>query len=280
MDNPTIALVQIKSSAARRDNLGHAIGLIQQAASQGAHIVCLSELFKNHYFCQENRSEFFELAEPIPGPTSTRLAELSRELRLYLVASLYEREDAHLYNTALILSDRGEIALKYRKVHIPDDLNNHYSEKYYFKRGNLGYPVCATPWGKLGVAVCWDQWFPEPARAMALQGAQLIFYPTAIGWPRAERHQEIGRAELDAWQTIQRAHAIANGCFVAVCNRVGSEDHINFWGNSFIADPLGRSLSIASNDDEEILINSIEMNRLLDVRKDWPFIDYLKSPGE
>jgi len=268
----TIAVVQMSCDEEPSKNLGKAVSRIAEAAKAGAQIVCLQELFGSRYFCQVNDEKFFSLAETVPGPSSEAIAKAAKENRIAVVASLFEKDGEHYYNTACVLDADGRFLGKYRKVHIPDDLGNHYSELFYFKHGDLGYPVFQTKFARIGVQVCWDQWFPEGSRSLALQGAEIIFYPTAIGWPNKQRQEEIGRAEFDAWVTIQRGHAIANTTFVAVANRTGLEDHLSFWGGSFIADPLGRVLKKASHDKEEMLVATLPIGRIDEVRKDWPFL--------
>jgi N-carbamoylputrescine amidase len=256
------------------ENLAKAEWKIREAAGRGAQVICLPELFRSQYFCREENAELFSLAEPVPGPSTQSLGRLARELRVVIVGSLFERRAAGLYhNTAAVLSPDGEIAGLYRKMHIPDD--PLYFEKFYFTPGDLGFNSVPTPYGKLGVLVCWDQWYPEGARIAALSGADLLMYPTAIGWHPSEKAQ-YGSAQLDAWRTIQRAHAIANGIYVAAVNRVGYEgppDHcLEFWGSSFIADPFGQVIAQASCDQEEILIAECDPRRMEDVRRNWPFL--------
>ena len=255
-----------------RKNLDHALTRIAEIAKNGAQIICLQELFRSRYFCQTNDRRFFELAEPIPGPTTEALSRIAKERKIVIVASVFEREKDNYFNTACVLDAGGRFLGKYRKVHIPDDLPNHYSEMFYFMPGDLGFPIFDTRYAKIGVLVCWDQWFPEGARSLALKGAEIIFYPTAIGWPRKEREQEIGSAEFDAWMTVQRGHAISNTTFIAATNRTGLEDHLDFWGGSFVADPLGRVLKQASHDKEEDLVVSCDLGLISEVRKDWPFL--------
>jgi len=254
------------------ENLDKAVSKIAEAAKNGAQIVCLQELFPSRYFCQTNDKKFFALAEAVPGPATKVLEQAAKANNVVVVASLFEKDGENYYNTACVLDADGKYLGKYRKVHIPDDPENFYSELFYFKPGDLGYPVFATKYAKVGVQVCWDQWFPEGARSLALQGAEVIFYPTAIGWPTRQREQEIGQAEFDAWVTVQRGHAISNTAFVAVANRTGLEDNLQFWGGSFVADPLGRILKQASHDKEETIIAKIPIGRIDEVRKDWPFL--------
>ena len=269
-----IGLVQMSCSLDPNENLAKAEWKIREAAGRGAQVICLPELFRSQYFCREENAELFSLAEPVPGPSTQSLGRLARELRVVIVGSLFERRAAGLYhNTAAVLSPDGEIAGLYRKMHIPDD--PLYFEKFYFTPGDLGFNSVPTPYGKLGVLVCWDQWYPEGARIAALSGADLLMYPTAIGWHPSEKAQ-YGSAQLDAWRTIQRAHAIANGIYVAAVNRVGYEgppDHgLEFWGSSFIADPFGQVIAQASCDQEEILIAECDPRRMEDVRRNWPFL--------
>ena len=269
-------------------NFASAVARIHEAARLGANIVCLPELFRTRYFCQREDLRLFDLAEPIPGPSTNKLAEVARKARVAIVASLFERRAPGLYhNTAVTLNADGAIASVYRKMHIPDD--PLYYEKYYFAPGDLGFQAVDTAFGRVGTLVCWDQWYPEAARLTALQGAEVLFYPTAIGWHPAEK-DEFGAAQYEAWQTIQRSHAIANGVYVASVNRVGLEygevklvhgdvlgnpaegQGIEFWGGSFLADPFGRILAKASHDAEEILLGEIVLGRIEDTRRNWPFL--------
>ena len=269
-----IGLVQTSCSLDPNENLEKTVWKIREAAARGAQVVCLQELFRSQYFCREENAELFALAESIPGPSTEALGKLARELKVVIVASLFERRAAGLYhNTAAVLGPDGEIAGLYRKMHIPDD--PLYFEKYYFTPGDLGFGSIATPYGRLGVLVCWDQWYPEGARIAALSGADLLVYPTAIGWHPSEKAQ-YGAAQLDAWRTIQRSHAIANGIYVAAVNRVGYEgppEHgLEFWGSSFVADPFGQVIAQASCDQEEILIAECDPHRMEEVRRNWPFL--------
>jgi len=262
-------------------NLQRAIDRLHQAAAKGAQIVCLPELFQTQYFCQREDAALFDLAEPIPGPATTRLAEAAKLLHIVLIGSLFERRAPGVYhNTAVMIDADGSLRGIYRKMHIPDD--PLYYEKYYFTPGDLGFKAFDTNVGRVGTLVCWDQWYPEGARLTALQGAQVLFYPTAIGWHPAEKEQW-GVAQHDAWQTIQRAHAIANGVYVAVVNRVGFEEGdirgnkapgkgLEFWGGSFVADPFGRVITQASHDKEEVLIADVDLKTLEDIRRNWPFL--------
>jgi N-carbamoylputrescine amidase len=269
-----VGLVQMSCGIDPNENFAKAGWKIREAAGRGAQIVCLQELFRSQYFCREENHELFALAEPIPGPSTEVLGQLSRELGIVIIASLFERRAAGLYhNTAVVLGTDGRIAGMYRKMHIPDD--PLYFEKFYFAPGDLGFPNFETPFGRLGVLVCWDQWYPEAARLSALSGANILFYPTAIGWHPSEK-AEYGAAQLDAWRTIQRAHAIANGIYVAAVNRVGyegpPEKGLEFWGSSFVADPFGQVIAEASNSQEETLIVECDPRRAEEVRRNWPFL--------
>ncbi len=252
----TVGLVQMRCSQDPADNLERALQGIHRAAREGAQIICTQELFRSQYFCQRQDPSLFDLAEPIPGPSTERLARAARETGTVIVGSLFEQRSPGLYhNTAVILDADGKLLGLYRKMHVPDD--PLYFEKYYFTPGDLGFRVFETRFARIGVLVCWDQWFPEGARLTALQGAEVLFYPTAIGWHPAEKEQW-GEAQRDAWVTIQRSHAIANGVYVAAVNRVGHEGAadggLQFWGNSFVSDPFGRMLTQGSTDKEEVLV--------------------------
>jgi len=268
-----VGLVQMACSIDPNENLAKAEWKIREAAGRGAQIVCLPELFRSQYFCREENQEMFALAEPIPGPTTERLGALARDLRIVLLASLFERRAPGVYhNSVAILGSGGELLGTYRKMHIPDD--PLYYEKFYFTPGDLGFPAFDTPFGRIAALVCWDQWYPEAARLAALRGPAVLFYPTAIGWHPAEK-AEHGAAQRDAWRTIQRAHAIANGVYVAVANRVGyegpAESGIEFWGSSFIADPFGRVIAEAGADAEAILTAECDSRTIDEVRRQWPF---------
>jgi N-carbamoylputrescine amidase len=270
----TIGLIQMRCSPEPRENFAKADSRIREAAKKGAQIICLQELFRSQYFCREENADLFELAEPIPGPSSEALAKLSRELNVAIIGSLFERRAAGVYHNTAVMSDAGGESLgKYRKMHIPDD--PLYYEKFYFTPGDLGFPNFDTRFGRIGVLVCWDQWYPEGARLSSLGGANILFYPTAIGWHPAEK-KEFGAAQLDAWRTIQRSHAIANGVFVAAVNRVGyegtPESGLEFWGHSFVCDPFGQVLAEASADKEEILIVECDPKRIEETRRNWPFL--------
>jgi N-carbamoylputrescine amidase len=265
-----IALIQMRCAEDPAVNLRTAVERVEAAAKQGAQIVCLPELFRSRYFCQTEEHANFELAEPIPGPTTAALAPLAVAHRIAIVASVFERRAAGLFhNTAVVIDVDGSIRGLYRKMHIPDD--PLYYEKFYFTPGDLGFQTFATQHAQVGTLVCWDQWFPEAARLTAMRGAEILCYPTAIAWHQSEK-QEFGVAQHDAWQTIQRSHAIANGVFVAVVNRVGSEGTLEFWGASFVADPFGRMLARASHEREEILLVPCDLARIAETRQHWPFL--------
>ncbi|HXJ92220.1 MAG TPA: carbon-nitrogen hydrolase [Terriglobia bacterium] len=277
-----VGLVQMACSPEPAANLEQALDRVQEAARQGARVVCLPELFRSQYFCQREDAAFFDLAEPIPGPTTQALAAAAQKSGVVVVAPVFERRAAGLYhNSAVVLDSNGEMRGLYRKMHIPDD--PCYYEKYYFTPGDLGFPAFDTNVGRIGTLICWDQWYPEAARLQSLRGAGVLFYPTAIGWHPHEK-QKYGVAQRDAWRTIQRGHAIANGVYVAVVNRVGHEKlkaaegssseppGIEFWGSSFIADPFGVVVAEASTDGEEILLAEVDPQRIEDVRRNWPFL--------
>jgi N-carbamoylputrescine amidase len=263
------------------DNLHKALARVAEAAQRGAQVVCLPELFQTQYFCQREDASLFDLAEPIPGPTTAKLSEVAGKHGLVLVASLFEKRAPGIYhNTAAVFDTDGALRGIYRKMHIPDD--PLYYEKYYFTPGDLGFRAHQTQIGKLGTLVCWDQWYPEGARLTALQGASILFYPTAIGWHPAEK-EEFGKTQHDAWRTIQRAHAIANGVYVGVVNRVGFEtgnirgrsapgEGLQFWGGSFLCDPFGTVIAEASNDKEEIVVGEVDLQKIEDTRRNWPFL--------
>lgn len=273
-NNITLGLIQMNCSDNLEQNLAKALTQIKEAANKGAQIICLQELFKSRYFCQKNDDKHFELAESVPGPITEALCNAAQESGVVVVASVFEKgNDGKFYNTAVVIDADGSLLGKYRKVHIPDDPDNYYSEMYYFTPGDKGFKCFNTRFANVGVLVCWDQWYPEAARAVALEGADLIFYPTAIGWQLGEKGNSVGSAEFDAWVTVQRSHAIANGVFVAATNRVGLEDKIDFWGGSFVADPYGRIISQASQDCEEILMVSCKLDTIKEFRKDWPFLN-------
>jgi N-carbamoylputrescine amidase len=269
-----VGLAQFACSTEPDENLEKAVVKVREAAQSGAQIVCLQELFRSQYFCREENAELFDLAETIPGPSTDTLAKVAKEYNVAVVASLFERRAAGLYhNTAAVLDASGELLGIYRKMHIPDD--PLYYEKFYFTPGDTGFVNFDTKYGRIGTLVCWDQWYPEGARLSSLCGASILFYPTAIGWHPREK-DEYGAAQLDAWRTIQRAHAIANGIYVCAVNRVGFEgppDHgLEFWGSSFVADPFGQVIVQASVDKEEVLVVECDPRKLDEVRRNWPFL--------
>jgi N-carbamoylputrescine amidase len=277
----TVGLVQMHCTPEPDENLKRAAQFVRDAARQGAQVVCLPELFKTQYFCQREDAALFDLAETIPGPSTEVLCKVAQEAKVAIIASLFEKRARGVYhNTAVMIDSDGKILGLYRKMHIPDD--PLYYEKFYFTPGDLGFKAFDTHFGRIGTLVCWDQWYPEGARLTALAGAEVLFYPTAIGWHPAEKEQ-YGAAQHDAWRTIQRAHAIANGVYVAVVNRVGHETGnirgnevkgagLEFWGRSFLCDPFGVVLAEASHDKEEILIGEVDAKKMEDVRRNWPFL--------
>jgi N-carbamoylputrescine amidase len=269
-----IGLVQSACSADPAANLKKTLALVERAARSGAQIVCTQELFRSQYFCQSEDYKNFSLAEKIPGPTTDAFCKLAKKFKVVVIASLFEkRADGIYHNTAAVIDADGSLLGIYRKMHIPDD--PLFYEKFYFTPGDTGFRAWQTRFGKIGVLICWDQWYPEAARLTALQGAQILFYPTAIGWHPREK-KKLGVMQHDAWETIQRSHAVANGCYVAAVNRVGREkisgDGIEFWGQSFIAGTSGEILAKASADKEEILIASVDLSKLDDTRTHWPFL--------
>jgi N-carbamoylputrescine amidase len=278
--NFNIGVIQMSCTPEPDENLERAIAHVRDAAKQGAQLICLPELFQTQYFCQREDHALFDLAEAIPGPATKRLGEVARELQITLIASLFERRAPGLYhNTAAVIDTGGKLDGVYRKMHIPDD--PLYYEKFYFTPGDLGFKVFETDVGKFGTLVCWDQWYPEGARLTAAQGANVLFYPTAIGWHPDEK-AEWGEAQYDAWRTIQRSHAIANGVYVAVPNRVGFETGnirgneapgkgLEFWGGSFIADPFGRVIAQAPHDKEAVLLAEVDIKKMEEIRRNWPF---------
>jgi N-carbamoylputrescine amidase len=270
-----VALIQMQCGTEPQENLTKAIARIRDAAGQGAQIVCLPELFRSQYFCQLEDHANFALAEEIPGPTTTTLMQVAREENVVVIASLFEKRSAGVYhNTAVVIDADGKFLGRYRKMHIPDDPAFH--EKFYFAPGDLGFKAWSTAQGKIGVCVCWDQWYPEAARLTALRGAEILFYPTAIGWHPAEK-KKYGEAQYSAWEIMHRSHAIANGCYVAAVNRVGHESPpggagIEFWGQSLVAAPSGEIIAKGSVEREEIVIADIEWKRVDEHRTHWPFL--------
>ncbi len=280
----TIGLIQTKVFADQNKNIENSVIKIKEAAKKKAKIICFPELFLSPYFCQSENHAKFKLAEKIPGRLSDIYCKLAKELSVVLMISLFEKKTIGFYhNTSIVIDDKGKIISKYRKMHIPDDPG--YYEKFYFTPGDLGFKSTKTKYGKIGSLICWDQWFPEAARLTTLKGAEILFYPTAIGWHPKEKKQ-FGKSQLEAWITIQRSHAIANGVFVAAINRIGLEKtgkrKIHFWGNSMIIDPSGNIVAKSKSDKEEILITCIDLNKIETARNHWPFlrdrrIDYYKG---
>lgn len=271
-----IGLIQISLSKNPNDNLKKTITWIERAAEKGANVICLPELFLSQYFCQKEDIGNFNLAETIPGPSTEVLAKICKKLGVVVIASLFEKRASGIYhNTTAIINDEGKLEGIYRKMHIPDDPS--YYEKFYFTPGDLGYKNFTTKFGKISTLICWDQWYPEAARLTAMQDPSIIFYPTAIGWHPHEK-KEHGKAQFEAWQTVQRGHAIANGVYVAAVNRIGLEKPdknsagIEFWGSSFVVDPQGVITAQASRNKEEILFAEIDLHRIEYIRRNWPFL--------
>lgn len=272
------AIVQQTCAAERDHNLSASLRAIEAAAKQGAKLILLQELHTGLYFCQTENADYFDLAEPIPGPTTKTLSEVAKRLGVVIVSSLFERRAAGLYhNTAVVIDKTGEIAGQYRKMHIPDDPG--YYEKFYFTPGDIGFKPIQTAVGKLGVLVCWDQWYPEAARLMTLAGAEILLYPTAIGWGTQETDPTEKQRQRDAWMLVQRGHAIANGVPILVANRTGfeaalpgEERGIHFWGHSFAAGPQGELLAEAGQDEEALLLVDLDLHRNERVRRGWPFL--------
>ncbi len=252
-------------------NLAKAIAKTREAAAQGAQIVCLQELFKSLYFCDVEDHANFSLGESIPGPTTDTLSDLAKELGIVIIASLFEKRAPGLYhNTTAVLDADGTYLGKYRKMHIPDDPG--YYEKFYFTPGDLGYKVFNTKFGKLGVLICWDQWYPEAARITSLMGAEILFFPTAIGWDTNEQDPSINVEQYNAWQTIQRSHSVANGVYVVSVNRVGREANQQFWGGSFVSNPFGSLMYLASHDQEEVKVVELDLDKTEYYRTTWPYL--------
>ena len=270
-----IGVIQMVCSANPAENLERALGKVKEAATNGAQIICLPELFRSQYFCQQEDADLFDLAESVPGSSTEVFSQVAKQHGVSILVSVFERRTAGVYhNSLVVLGERGEIAGLYRKMHIPDD--PAYYEKYYFTPGDLGFQAIKTTHATVGPLICWDQWYPEAARMTALQGAEILFYPTAIGWHPKEKSEE-GQAQREAWMTIQRSHAIANGVFVVAVNRVGHEapaggDGLEFWGSSFVCDPFGVVLAQASVVQAETLIVDIDLKRIEEVRRNWPFL--------
>ena len=278
-----IALLQATAGEDRAANLAAAVERVHEAAEAGAQVICLQELFSGRYFCQEENAEWFDMAEPIPGPTCETLQQVARELDVVIVAPIFERRAAGVYhNSAAVIDADGSLAGVYRKMHIPDD--PLYYEKFYFAPGDRGFQAFDTRYARIGVLICWDQWYPEAARLTALRGAEIVFYPTAIGWHPAEKRQ-YGEQQFDAWRTVQRSHAVTNGVFVAAANRVGCErlladspskppdyEGIEFWGGSFVCDPMGKIIGEAGRESDEVVIADCDLGLIEETRRHWPFL--------
>ena len=270
MKNVSFALIQLSCDEDQSKNTEKTFSAIRDAASKGAQVICLQELFQSVYFCYEENPSFFDLAQSIPGPLTNQLGDLAKELGVVIVASMFEKRAAGIFhNTTAVIDADGQFLGKYRKMHIPDDPG--YYEKYYFTPGDLGYLVFDTQYAKIGVLICWDQWYPEAARLTALKGAEVLVYPTAIGWDLEEKNNEINREQYQAWQTIQRSHSVANGIPVVSVNRVGVEHGQQFWGGSFVSNAFGRVIFQASHDQEEIAIVAVDVDSSEYYRKTWPF---------
>lgn len=272
MRKVAVGLVQMSCSPNKRENLSKAIDNIKEAAAKGAQIICLQELFTSLYFCDSENYDHFALAESIPGPSTETLSVVAKELNVVIIASLFEKRAHGLYhNTTAVLDADGSYLGKYRKMHIPDD--PAYYEKFYFTPGDLGYKVFETKYAKFGVLICWDQWYPEAARITAMMGAEILFYPTAIGWATSQ-DETTNKEQYNAWQTIQRSHAVANGVHVVSVNRVGYEQDgaMKFWGGSFVSNPFGSLLYLASHDDEEVHVQEIDLDLSDRYRTHWPFL--------
>ncbi|RMH37356.1 MAG: acyltransferase [Nitrospirae bacterium] len=272
-----VGLIQMACQRDPQHNMDHAVSMVETAARQGAHLICLPELFRSRYFCQSENPAWFDLAESLPGPSTNVFGEIAKRYRVAIVVPIFERRAPGLYhNTVAVLNESGAIAGVYRKMHIPDDPG--YYEKFYFTPGDLGFQAVETQQAMVGPLICWDQWFPEAARLTALQGADILVYPTAIGWHPSEKSQERAR-QREAWMTVQRAHAIANGVFVAAVNRVGVEtldddqsSSLEFWGSSFVCDPFGQMLGQCSDEKTETLLVDLDLRRIEIVRRHWPFM--------
>jgi len=271
-----VGLVQMAMSPRLDENLDKAVARVAEAAAAGAEVVCLPELYRSPYFCQSEDARLFDLAESVPGPSTDALTRAAKAAGVAVIVPVFERRAVGLYhNSAVVIDATGELAGLYRKMHIPDD--PAFYEKFYFSPGDLGFRAFDTRAGRIGTLICWDQWYPEGARLTALQGASILFYPTAIGWHPHEK-QQYGTAQLQAWQTMQRSHAIANGVYVAAVNRVGHErldasaPGLEFWGSSFLCDPFGIVVAQAATDREEILVGEVDLGRMEEVRRNWPFL--------
>lgn len=266
---PRIALIQTYASAEPADNVARTLERIRQAAAGGAEVICTQEMFTTLYFCRTQDTAHFDLAEPMPGPTTDTLRALAAELGVVIIAAAFEKRAPGLHhNTAAIIDADGSLLGLYRKMHIPQDPG--FEEKFYFTPGDLGFRAWKTRFGTIGVLICWDQWYPEAARLTALQGAEILFYPTAIGWLPAEK-AELGAAQHTAWETVQRGHGVANGCYIAAVNRIGTEGETEFWGQSFVSDYCGQIVAKASPDREEIIFADCDLKAMEEHRRIWPF---------
>lgn len=255
-----------------QENLADAVLRIKKLAKRGAQIICLPELFLSEYFCQTKNKIFFDLAQPVPGPATNVLAQVAKKYKVVIVGSLYERtNNGKFFNTAAVIDADGKYLGKYRKMHIPDDFKNYYGEAFYFDKGDLGVKVFKTKYAAIAPMVCWDQWFPEGARSAALKGAQILFYPTAIGFQIKDKYG-VNEGEWEAWQIMLRSHAIANNVFIAAVNRVGLQHKLNFWGTSFVSDPYGQILKKAPINRETDLIVDCDLSLISQTRNDWPFL--------
>ena len=274
MTKTRIALIQMKMSSDQKKNMSSAIKRIREACKKRAKIICLPELFLSNYFCQQEKHSNFDLAEKIPGKTTDIFCSLAKELKIIIILPIFEKKTSGIYHNSLVLiNEKGKLAGKYRKMHIPDD--PQYYEKFYFTPGDLGFKSFKTNQGNLGTLICWDQWFPEAARLTALKGSEIIFYPTAIGWHPKEKNK-YGKSQLNAWITMQKSHAIANGIYIAAVNRIGKEKkgnrEIEFWGNSFVIDPNGNVISKMHSNKEGISICNIDFKKVENARQHWPFL--------
>ncbi|NCD70865.1 carbon-nitrogen hydrolase [Mucilaginibacter agri] len=270
MSKVKVGLVQMSCTADKQQNLQKAIEKVREAAQKGAQIVCLQELFTSLYFCDVEDYDNFKLAEPIPGPSTDELSKLAAELGVVIIASLFEKRAQGLYhNTTAVLDADGQYLGKYRKMHIPDDPG--FYEKFYFTPGDLGYKVFKTKFATIGVLICWDQWYPEAARITALMGAEILFYPTAIGWATTQ-DAETNTDQYNAWQTIQRSHSVANGVHVVSVNRVGEEAGVEFWGGSFVSNPFGKIMYQATHNQEEVTVHELDLDKSDYYRSHWPFL--------
>ncbi|MGA8265225.1 MAG: carbon-nitrogen hydrolase [Ignavibacteriaceae bacterium] len=275
-NNFTIGLLQLGFSENANDNLKKAVSWVDKAAKKGAQVICLPELFRTQYFCQKEDVSIFDLAETVPGPSTEAMKKAAKKNEVVIVVPIFEKRAAGVYhNSAAIINADGNVAGLYRKMHIPDD--PAFYEKFYFTPGDLGFKSFNTKYGNIGTLICWDQWYPEGARLTALQGASVLFYPTAIGWHPHEK-EKYGKAQFESWQTVQRGHAIANGVYVAAVNRIGHEvivpgtPGLEFWGSSFICDPQGVVLAQGSTDKEEVVMAEVDLNHIEDIRRNWPFL--------